>query len=150
MFDIIREMVGEFPISVKKVSPSWDLTNALQIALVKMNAKALFNFMPLVDVTNGRRLTLSLDQSGLTLGDPRNYQENATQPFFEYVLRLCGYLNMKFSEFVRFSRKALRFERKLAKFYRGEEELSKLSPASSRRKRRFGDVCKEFDSVDLR
>ena len=75
-------MFGEWPFSVHNMSSSWDLTHALQVLLVTMNGDALFRFGLDPDITGNKKITLSLDQAGLTLKHPQFYQGRYKEPHF--------------------------------------------------------------------
>ena len=73
---VLRDMVGAYPLPLDQVSPSWNLTHALEVAMLHLKAEALFEFAPLRDILGDERLVLALDQSGLSLSHPKFYKDN--------------------------------------------------------------------------
>jgi len=147
---VLRDMVGAYPLPLDRVSDKWNLTHALQVALLQLKAEALFEFAPLRDILGDERLVLALDQSGLSLSHPKFYKDAQRVTQLREVVRVIGYyLDMTASEADSFAWKAIDFERKLAQFSKGQDDESRLNLTALYGKRNLGVVCKEFDSVDL-
>lgn len=147
---MLKEMTGTYPIPQDKVSDSWDLTRAIKVALLKLKAEALFEFAPLHDILGDERNVLALDQSGLSLSHPKFYEDGHRVSQLRDVVRVIGtYLDLSSSESEKFAWKAIRFEEKLARFSKGQDDPSRLNLTALYGKRNLGVVCREFDSIDL-
>ena len=83
-------MVGAYPLPLNRVADSWNLTHALQVALLKLKAEALFEFAPLRDILGDERLVLALDQSGLSLSHPKFYKDRTKVNQLREVVRVIG------------------------------------------------------------